>query len=555
MTHVPTHPTLLVSALAGLVGLAGCVGFIDDAGAHGGDDEDRVVHPPPSDPGVSLPGPRLRRLTVDQYRNTVRDLLGGDLEDISEIPADYRADERGFTSIGAAEATVGRADTERFEELSLSYAAQVFDDVGRREALVGCDPSDAGDPCVVDFITDFGRRAWRRPLGGDDIDVMVGLVSELAESGEVWDALELTVAALLQSPHFLYRVELGERAAGDSRMIRGYEMASRLSFALLDRGPDDALLDAAAAGELDDGEGVRRHAQRLLEDPRAVAAIQRFFGEYLQLGSLEGIHRDPSVFPDFDPALGDDFRREIDLIVEDAVFDRRLAIGDLLTNRRAFVSPALADHYGVDHPGGDGFEPIDLPADGPRGGLLATAGFLASHAAPEETSPVKRGWFIRLSLLCDDIPEPPPEVQANFPVVDREKTMRQRFEEHTASPTCRACHEALDPLGLPMEEFDAIGMFRVDDRGQELDLSGELDGVPFWGTAEMNDALRDDPRVVPCMTRHVARYFAGVPEFPGEAAVADTVLASGVGADLRSILIEVLASDAFRYAGALEEGE
>jgi hypothetical protein len=335
-------------------------------------------------------------------------------------------------------------------------------------------------------------------------------------------------------------------------MLRSYEMASRLSFALLDRGPDDALLDAALAGELDDADGVRRHASRLLEDPGAVPVVQRFFGEYLQLGALEGIHKDPTVFPDFDPALGDDFRREIDLLVEEA-FERGLPIDELLTRRRAFVSPALAEHYGVEHPGGDGFEPVDLPRDGARRGILATAGFLSSHAAPEETSPVKRGWFIRLSLLCDDIPEPPPEVQANFPVVDRSQTMRERFEEHTANATCRGCHDALDPLGLPMEEFDAIGMFRVDDQGQELDLSGELDGVSFWGTAEMAQVLRDDARVVPCMARHVTRYFAGIGEFVGEEAVAEAVLGATATNDLRSILVEVVASDAFRYAGALEE--
>ena len=545
------HPAVLASPVA--FALA-CVGTIDAPGDSPAGSPSSTVRPPPArvDLVLQLPEPRLRRLTAVQFRNTIADLLGPGLTDAAEIPGDHRIDERGFTSAGATEAIIGRTDVERFEELALSYAAQVFASDARRRELVRCDPDTANNPCLRTFLEVFGRRAWRRPLSTEELATLLQLTTDLAADGGVWPALELTVAALLQSPHFLYRVELGEPAQGDTRVVVGYEMASRLSFALLERGPDDALLDAAAAAELDSAEGVRRYAEQLIEDPRAVPAVQRFFAEYLQLGALQGLHRDPDVFPDFDPSLATAFRQEVDHLVEDAVFDRARSFTHLLTDRRAFVDQALADHYGVGHPGGSEMVAVDLPADGPRAGILATAGFLASHAAPEETSPVRRGWFIRLALLCEEVPAPPPEVQANFPVVDLTQTMRERFEQHAADPACRGCHDALDPLGLPMEEFDAVGAYRTTDRGKELDLSGDLDGVTFSGTAAMGEALAADSRVAPCMTAHLVRYFAGLPPWPEEEAIGATILEDAAAHDIRSLLSEISTSDVFRYSGKLE---
>lgn len=508
------------------------------------------MHPPPSDPSLPLVELPLRLLTSAQYENTIADLLGPGL-DAGEIPADQRINDRGFTAAGTTIATVEPASVARFEELATSYASQVFADEARRSALLGCAPADPADPCIGAFIERFGRMTFRRPLSSEERATFDGLLADLLTDGSLSESLELLVTAFLQSPYFLYRVELGESAVGGARAITDFEMASRLSFALLNRGPSEALLDAAAAGELDTADGVQRHAAELLADPRAVPVVQSFFHEYFKLGALSGLHRDPEVFPDFDPALGPLFREEIDRLIEEA-FREDLPIRGLLNQRRAFVNDDLARHYDIDAPGED-WAGVDLPEASPRRGLLSTGAFLVSHAAPEETSPMRRGWFIRLALLCDEIEEPPPDAQANFPEADRTKTMRERFAEHVTNPSCQGCHNLLDPLGLPMEDFDAVGAFRETDLGRPLDLSGELEGVTFWGTAELADTLAEHPSVGPCITANLIEYFGSLPKFHRQEELGEAILGGATSSDLRSLLVEITASDVFRY-GTAQEG-
>jgi hypothetical protein len=361
---------------------------------------DAGMKPPREPPPFAPYEASLHRLTRTQYTNTVRDLLG----DVA-VPTDLEVDTslHGFTTVGAAELTVSPRAAEQYEEAARNLAAQVFADRARATAFVGCAPADAEDPCVRDFIARFGRRAYRRPLASQEIDRWQDVARTVTGNlGDVWIALELTTAGLLQSPHFLFRVEIGEPDPSDParRRYTGLELASRLSYFIWSSTPDDALLDAAAAGELDTPEGIRMHAGRLLADPRARTSLIQFFSEYFKLERLDGITKSNELFPQMSPTMGDSMRQEVLLLIDDIVFERDGDLRELLDSKTTFINSELARLY--QHPGEiaeTGFTRVTHPANSPRAGFLTSGAFLALNAHATVTSPTFRGRFIRQFLL------------------------------------------------------------------------------------------------------------------------------------------------------------
>ncbi len=522
--------------------------------------------PDPEDPPpVELPPfapyeASLHRLTLGQYRNSVRDLLG----DVT-VPEDLEVDTslHGFTTVGATELTVPPHAAEQYEDAARSLAAQVFADRDRATAFVGCTPANADDPCVRDFLARFGRRTFRRPLTGDELDLWQGVTRTIfAGFGDVWASLELTTAGLLESPYFLFRVELGEPDPEDPVRLRftGFEMASRLAYFIWSTTPDDALLDAAAAGELDTPEGVRRQAQRLLEDPRARTALREFFLEYFKLDRLDGMTKSNDVFPQMSPTLGESMKQEVLLLIDDIAFERDGDLREILDSRTSFVNAELARLYQI--PGEvpeTGFTKIEQPDNSPRAGLLTSGAFLALNAHATVTSPTYRGRFIRQYLLCQEIPPPPAGVNTTLPAGDpntQPETLRQRIERlHLQQPTCAGCHNLMDPLGFSLESFDAIGAYRTTENGLPIDTRGELDGAKFSNARQLAGILRDRTDVAACISRLTYRYASGHLESMGEKRVLKSLsdAFADSGFSFQHLVLDIVTSDGFRFA--VEQGE
>lgn len=492
----------------------------------------------------------LRLLTLAQYENSIIDVLG----DVAVEPVgQWRS------SIAAAQGGVSPAGVEDYEAAAFEVTAQVFGDPALGMAAAGCTPQVAADdPCVATVIETLGRRAWRRPLSDDELARYRLLAFEVAEllGGDPWLGLQHAVAGILQSPHFLYRVELGEPIETDPAHVRldAYELASRLSYLAWNTTPDDELLDAAAAGELDDATGLKAQLDRLLESPRAREGTVQVFVDAFDLDALLSLQKDPVLLPAFSPTVGPAMREELVRVIGDTVLDRR-DLRRLFDTQTGYVDAELASLYGIS--GDFGSAPTEVTLPEVRGGLLTLAGFLAIHSGEASTSPTKRGLAVRLAIMCQTIPPPPPGVDAELPEPEggEVQTKRQQLESHATDPSCAGCHTLTDPIGLALENFDALGGYRATDNGLAIDPSGDLEGQAFADAAELGTRLAEHPLVAECVIRNLYRYAVGHVEQPDEEATIDLLVESlqASGYDLREA-IEVLAtSDGFRIAKAAQE--
>jgi hypothetical protein len=499
--------------------------------------------------------PTLHRLTKSQYQATVRALFG----EAIKVPTDLEADTplHGFASIGASELTIPPRAAEQYEAAALDVAHQAWSNAALRKTLLGpgCAPTTVGDPCLRGFLSRFGRQAFRRPLTTEETDRLLALAGKLTgDLGSLDTALEYTLSSFLQSPHFLFRVEIGEPDPDRPDRLRytSYEMASRLSFLLWNGPPDADLLDAAERGELVTGPGLRAQTERLLAAPAARASIGSFFGEYFNLARLDSMTKDKALFPQLTPTLVAAMREEILRDVQDVVFTRAADYRELFSGGGTFVNAELAALYGLPAPaGGPGYSRIELPADSKRGGLLGTAGILALNAHATTTSPTHRGKFVRGYLLCQDIPPPPAGVVTTLePPSGMKKTLRQRLEQHRQDPACRSCHQMMDPIGLGLEHFDAIGAFRTVDEGLPIDASADLDGVPFEGAAGLGRALAADPRLSECLARQFYRHATGHLEEAAEQQGISQLGTAFAETEYRfqQLVLRLVASDGFRLA-------
>lgn len=524
-------------------------------GGSNGNDSD-PSRPGASDPGTDTPEPfapanaTLRRLTVAQYQNSVRDLLGP-----VQLTVELEADEaiNGFVEIGAASSTLSPSAVEKLEAAAFEAAEQALTK-DKRATLVGCDPTTVTDSkCTQAFVRKLGRRAFRRPLSDEEVTRYATLADNAAQTlGDFWQGVPYAIAGLLQSPSFLFRVELGEADPGDPTRLRysGYEMASRLSYLFWNTTPDDELLDAAERGDLTDAGGLSAQIARLAADPRARDALANFHLERLGLEDLTTLSKDAELFPQMGPALATSMRDDILRTIEYVTLDRGGDFRDLLTTRVSFVDAPLAELYGVKAPS-SGTQRVELPADGVRIGILGKAGLLALGAHVRETSPTRRGKLVRERVLCQSIPAPPPNVVAVLPEPDPSAaTMRERLERHRSDAVCAGCHSRMDPIGLTFENFDALGAYRADDDGHALDVSGDLDGTMFDGPEALAQLLHDDPEVATCMVRQLYRYATAHVEGSGEEIVIRDLAAGlpATGYRVDTLLQAIVASDGFRYA-------
>lgn len=561
--RAPTAPVAIASTPAFAVALsiatlalaslaAGCEGRLDSApsGPRG-----TTREPPGTQPTIPAP-PMLHRLTRAEYEQTLRDLLPAGVTVPADLPNDTLL--HGFSTVGASELTIPPLEVEQYEAAANAVAAQVLADPARRGEVFGCDVAAEGDPCVRAFVVRFGQRAWRRPLEPSEVDSIAALARDLGTMlRDPWRGAGFALSALLQSPHFLFRVEIGEPDPADRDRLRytSWEMASRLSYFLWGSAPDEELLRAAAAGELVSEAGLTAQVDRMTADPRAHAAMTRFWAEFMQLDRLATVSKDPTLFPTFTDTLRASMRAEIEALFTDA-YDRDVDVREVFATDTSSVDPELATHYGLDPstlpaPGPDGRSRVTLPASARRGGVMGRAGVLTMWSHATLSSPTFRGKFIRVNLLCQDIAPPPPGISTELPEGSGEpETLRQKLERHRTDPVCAACHDQMDPLGFTLEHFDPVGRWRDLDEGLPIDASAVIDGVAVDGAEELGDFLASSDRVGACFARRFFRWSTAHLETRGELPeilrIQEAFAASGYR--VRELIRIVVLSPAFRYA-------
>ena len=493
----------------------------------------------------------LRKLTVEQYENSVRDLLGSYVQLPPDIQLEPDTAQNGFYAVAASNATLSPAATEKLEQAAYALAAQALSTAHRAE-LVSCKPAAVSDTaCAEKFLKSFGRRAFRRPLEAAELTRYVAIADNAAKTlGDFYQGLEFAVAGVLQSPNFLFRVELGAPDTRSSGRLRytGFELATRLSYALWNTTPDDALLDAAQGGELD--AGLEKQAMRLLADQRALRALDNFHSERLGLADLAALNKDVSLIGEITDDLRTALREDVLRTFAELSAKPGQDLLQVFDSRVAYVNAQLATIY-AQPMAASALTRVELTGDA-RLGFLGKPAFLALTAHSAETSPTQRGKYIRERILCESIPAPPANVVPVLGEIDpNAPTMRDRLRVHATDPSCAGCHTQMDPLGLALEHFDAVGRYRERDKGHALDTRGDLDGTAFDGAVELSELLRDDPRTAECVVRQAFRYALGHVEVRGEEPQIAQLTAEfeRSGHDLLALFRSLSTSDAFRYAG------
>ena len=492
--------------------------------------------------------PALPKLTAAQYANVVHDLLGPELR-IPELEPDQRP--YNFSIIGASQATLSERGTELYLRAAFTLAHEAFRDPELRKRIVPCEPATPlDDACLSKFLESFGRRTFRRPLSADETVRYKALASEL-RSDDPWQTFEHLTATLLQSPHFLYRVELGEPdpEKPEWRRYTGYETASRLSFLLRNSTPDDELLAAAERGDLNTAQGVVAAAQRLLDNKEATEQmLSELYAEYLELSLLDKVSFPKEMNPG--GTIAQAMRDEVLEIVKRVALRDSDDMRTIFTTRSFAPNDELATLYGMSPP----VQPLmaaELPQDSPRGGLLTTGALLTLHNRPTRTSPTIRGLFVRQRLLCGNVPPPPPGIPVIAEAADAPAaSIREKLEQHRSDPACAPCHRAMDPIGLGMEDFDQYGRHRaMYEDGVRIDPKGDLDGTMFTGARELSARLAEDPRVMECLVRQFYRYGSARLEVASEQEALEQIndaFAAG-GYQLSALLLALVGSDGFRY--------
>jgi hypothetical protein len=387
-------------------------------------------------------------------------------------------------------------------------------DTPSRQRIFTCHPAKQADEraCATTILSKLARRAYRRPVTDADMSGLLRFYDEGRKSVGFEGGVEMGLRAMLASPKFVFRVERDPAgvAPGKTYTLTDLELASRLSFFLWSSIPDDELLGLAEAGRLRDPKTLSRQIERMLSDPKAQALVTNFAGQWLQIRNLRSATPDKNDFPNFDHTLRMAFGRELELFVGSIISENRSVL-ELLTADYTFVNERLALHYGIPNIYGSHFRRVS-GIDESRRGLLGKGGILLLTSHADRTSPVVRGKWILDNLMGSPPPPPPPDVP---PLPDtpaaKPLTMRARMEQHRANPACASCHKLMDPLGLALENFDAVGAWRTSDNEERVDTSGQLsDGTTISGVTGLREALLKRPDVlVTTVTEKLMTYALG----------------------------------------------
>jgi len=524
---------------------------------------------------TSVPPPgltrRVRRLSNHEYDNVVRDLLGDATQPSRGfLIADSFANGYDNGSDGLAVQSDQVVD---YQVAAESLAASAV--AGRLPTLLnGCDPAASGDDtCLEAFLAYLPPRAFRRPLTDSELGRLRTVYAAGAGAGGLAQGVQLVLEALLQSPQFLYREELGAPDAvpdASGRVaLTPYEIASQLSFLLTGSMPDDELFMAVMEGRFAGPDDYRREAVRLLATPFASDSTRRFLHQWLGTDRLGDVVKDQGIYPAFqaDPSSGlptaaTSMMGELDRDFVALATGGAGSLRQLFTSNQSYVDGRLAALYGVDAPAGADFGAVTLDPE-VRRGILTRLGYLTVHADQDSSGPIARGVFMMSNLLCLTVPSRPATVPSAPSVRDANsagETTRQRFTQHLSDDSCRGCHKIIDGFGYGFESFDGIGAYRTAENGSAVDATGTIVGTgdvdgAFNGVADLEDHLLASARFTDCFVRQMYRFAMGQIESDGadDTAVL-AALAQGFSADSRLTdpLLSLVAAPAFtsRATGA-----
>jgi hypothetical protein len=499
--------------------------------------------------GTVDPGPApLLRLSRSQYLNTVRDLVG-------EVPnlADSLASASEPSSFGLQQPDPAQVELEQYQAAANTIAAALVASSSKLNALVPCAAGSAKRDCAGNFLRSFASRAYRAPLGeADDIANHLALYDAGAKVSHE-HGLELLLRGILQSPRFLYRVELGsaEKVSASAVKLSQFELATRLSYAVWDTLPDDELTRAASSGSLGSKAEASAQLVRMLADARGKTLVRRFLERFIRLGNLNNLVKDAAAYPDWSSvAIRDALRAQASAFFDDVLTRQNGSLSALLTSPEVFTNQALASYYGASTA-----SVFSAVAWNPSvtSGLLTLPALLALGAKPNESSPIYRGKFVRESLFCQELPAPPPDVPKP-PEVTPGVSTRERLAQHEADLACRGCHTLMDPIGFGFENYDAVGRYRATDGGAAIDASGQITGTaeidgPFRGAVELGQKLAGSALVKECVTRQWFRFM--LQRFEQEADSCSMLDISSAflaeGASLNALPRALVESDAFLY--------
>jgi hypothetical protein len=465
--------------------------------------------------------PELRRLTHSQYNHTIRDLLGDQSAPANQFPPEDFIN--GFKNQAQAQ-SLSPILLDAYAGAAERLAGSAFHG-GDTHKLIPCKPSV---PCRTQFVREFGKKAFRRPLTASEQKRYEAL---MATEADFLKAAQLVVEAMLQSPNFLFWMY----SAPDPK-LKPYATASRLAYTLWDTMPDTELIAAAEKGELATPDGIEKVARRMLDRPRAHEALDEFTSQWLRFDRLLTASKDRRKYPLYTRETALAMTGEARAFISDLVWNGRNFM-TAFTADYGYVGPELASIYKVPAPAKE-MERIPFPKGSERAGLLGQGLFLALTAKPDETSPTARGLYVRNQFLCQQVPDPPPGVNTNLPPVtaDNPQTNRDRMSAHATIPMCASCHTLVDPIGFGFEKFDAVGARRdnlvlefrspgarrnaaVKTVSLPLNTNGQIAGIPdsqFSSPADMGAILAKSPQCQECMVKQYFRYSAGRLEGPAD---------------------------------------
>lgn len=506
---------------------------------------------------------RLIRLTFNQQLNSLGALLGDAFA--GQIQADFEIGgptSRTFPPLGSPRegSVVTDAILDKGDRMAEAAGRYVFDNFA---SVTAC----ADDACARQYLLTFAEKAYRRPLDAGEQERLLAVYSGVVAGGGTFQSgVQFGVHAVLTSPQYLYRTEFGDGGATADGLLTGSEMASQLSYFLLDAPPDQPLLDAAAAGQLATPEGILAQVDRLLATPEARENLQAAMFSYFQIPSLDLIVIDPEKAPDFNDGLRNSMYREAQLFLNHYLWNGQ--IEELLTSRSSFINENLADLYGVAWPpagatpDAEGFAAATLPET--RSGIMTMAGFLTARARTDIASVVGRGLLVNSTILCV---QPPPfpealvEIVEEFNATTEGQTEREKADGRAMNPQCGACHNSFDAYGLALENYDVIGKHTtIDTLGEPIDpavtLPEAVGGATVADGVEMAGVLADSGAFATCMAKNLITYALAELAVTRDACSTKSIADAFAATDgtFTSLIREVARSQAFtnRVAGAAQ---
>jgi hypothetical protein len=502
---------------------------------------------------IDMSSTAMGRLTNNEYSQTVTDVLGEPAAASVRyrFPEDPR--EHGFDN-NVDLLQVSTAHVDRYAAAAEAIATATFAMPTRKALVLSCDPAAAG--CLNSYIQKLGRRLYRRPLGADEVAGFVALATAGAVASDPTSGPRTVLQAMLVSPYFLYRLQVGVADAKRTGIVGldGFEIATRLSYLLLGTTPDDPLLDKAQGGMLDTPAGVNAVVASMMADARVRTGMKRFYGQWLPLTQISGPSADGDRMPHMgDPVLAADLVEETSRFVDDVFWDSGGSVLDLLTARYTYVNANLAKVYGMPAPAAGTWQKVMFAADSPRSGVLTQGAILAAGSHSDKPSNTRRGEMVREQLLCVDIPSPPPGVAANPPAPKPGETEQQTFASHTTMASCATCHNLMDPIGWGLSGFDAAGAIRTkDSNGQPISVKGQVSGLTppdFNGPVELGQKLAASDQYKACFAKQLFRYVYGRMETASDA---DGITQLKTSFDTNQWkfsngLVSLVESDGFRY--------